>query len=69
MRSPLFTAFIYLMLGVVFTYFAIEQVKMNGWNFFVYVLLLLATLDFGAVIRLLILYFKLKNGPNSNKKK
>ena len=33
MRSPLFSGVIYLLLGVVFTVFAIQQVTANDWNF------------------------------------
>ncbi|MCU9615322.1 YdiK family protein [Caldibacillus lycopersici] len=55
MRSPLSLAIIYMILGIVFTYFAIQQVQMNGWGFFAFVLIFLATLDFGSGIRMLFL--------------
>ncbi|HLU22073.1 YdiK family protein [Lederbergia graminis] len=60
-RSPLSSGIINIILGVLFTYFAIQQVKMNDWNFFVYILLLIATFDFGAGFRLIAIHFKLKN--------
>lgn len=60
MRSPLLSGTLYIVLGLVFTFFAIQQVKMNGFGFMVYVLIILATLDFGAGFRLIILHFRLK---------
>jgi len=60
MRSPLSSGMIYIILGIVFTFFAIQQVQLNEWNFFVYLLLILATLDFGAGFRLLAIHFRLK---------
>ncbi|MBW8350726.1 YdiK family protein [Bacillus sp. IITD106] len=61
MRSPFFSGVIYLFLGCIFTFFAIQQVTMNDWNFFVYVLLILATFDFGAGFRLIGLHFRIKS--------
>ncbi|MBS4197667.1 YdiK family protein [Lederbergia citri] len=61
MRSPFFSGVIYLVLGCIFTFFAIQQVTMNDWNFFVYVLLILATFDFGAGFRLIGLHFRIKS--------
>ncbi|RST72809.1 DUF4305 domain-containing protein [Siminovitchia acidinfaciens] len=61
MRSPLFSGMVYIVLGVVFTFFAIQQVKLNEWGFMVYLLIILATFDFGAGFRLISLHFRLKN--------
>ncbi|GIN23377.1 MAG TPA: DUF4305 domain-containing protein [Bacillus bacterium] len=61
MRSPLFSGMIYILLGVVFTFFAVQQVKLNEWSFMVYLLIILATFDFGAGFRLISLHFRLKN--------
>jgi len=61
MRSPLFTGFIYILLGVVFTFFAIQHVGENGWGFFSYLLVILATLDFGSGFRILFWYYQMKN--------
>ncbi|MFD1708542.1 YdiK family protein [Siminovitchia sediminis] len=62
MRSPLFSGIVYILLGVTFTYFAVQQVNLNDeWGFFVYLMILLATFDFGAGIRLVSLHFRLKN--------
>ncbi|MEK3889631.1 YdiK family protein [Bacillus sp. FSL K6-3431] len=60
MRSPLFSGFIYIVLGAIFTFFAIQQVTANDWNIFAYLLVILATFDFGAGFRLLSIHFKLK---------
>ncbi|MBD8007172.1 YdiK family protein [Bacillus norwichensis] len=62
MRSPLFSGLIYITLGVVFTFFAVQQVKLNEWGFMVYLLIVLATFDFGAGFRMISLHFRLKNG-------
>jgi hypothetical protein len=61
MRSPLFTGFIYIFLGIIFTFFAIQHVGENGWGFFSYLLVLLATLDFGTGFRILFWYYQMKN--------
>ncbi|GIN74752.1 hypothetical protein J14TS2_52270 [Bacillus sp. J14TS2] len=65
MRSPFFSGLIYIALGITFTIFAIQQVISNDWGFFVYVLLIFATLDFGAGFRLIKLHFRIKH--NSKK--
>lgn len=62
MRSPLFSGVIYLLLGGVFTVFAIQQVTLNDWNFFAYVLIIIATFDFVAGFRLIFRYFNIKKG-------
>ncbi|MBS4175840.1 YdiK family protein [Bacillus sp. FJAT-49736] len=59
-----FSGIIYCLLGVIFTYMATQRVATNGWGPFTYILILLATLDFGAGIRLILLYFKINNGKN-----
>lgn len=60
MRSPLFSGTLYIVLGFVFTFFAVQQVDKNGFGFMVYLLIILATLDFGAGLRLIMLHFRLK---------
>ncbi|CAM4228360.1 YdiK family protein [Lederbergia lenta] len=60
MRSPLFSGLLYFLLGGVFTYFAVQQVILDDWNFFVYLLIILATFDFGAGFRLISIHFKIK---------
>ncbi|WP_045516318.1 YdiK family protein [Neobacillus niacini] len=60
-RSPMFSGIIYIVLGCLFTYFAIEDVKQNGWGFFSYLLVLLATFDFGSGLRIIFFYNKYKD--------
>ncbi|OIK15921.1 hypothetical protein BIV60_07300 [Bacillus sp. MUM 116] len=60
-RSPLFSSFIYFLLGCLFTYFAIHDVNQNGWGFFSYLLVLLATFDFGSGLKLFFFYAKYKD--------
>ncbi|MCM2535446.1 YdiK family protein [Neobacillus pocheonensis] len=60
-RSPLFSGFIYLLLGSLFTYFAIQDVSNSGWSFFSYLLVVLATFDFGSGLRMIFFYFKFKD--------
>lgn len=60
MMSPLTSAFLYLVLGIIFTIFAIQHVLINGWGFIAYALILIATLDFGSGLHLLFWYIKQK---------
>jgi hypothetical protein len=60
-RSPLFSGFIYIVLGCLFTYFAVEDVTQNGWGFFSYLLVLLATFDFGSGLRIIFFYYRYKD--------
>ncbi|MEH7418846.1 YdiK family protein, partial [Neobacillus drentensis] len=55
-RSPLFSGFIYLLLGGLFTYFAIDHVQTNGWSFFSYLLVILATFDFGSGLKMILFH-------------
>ncbi|OCA88699.1 hypothetical protein A8F94_24160 [Bacillus sp. FJAT-27225] len=66
--TPLFSAFIYILLGVLFTYFAIENVRQEGWGFFSWLLVILATFDFGAGVRIILFYYKIKKAQNNQKK-
>ncbi|WP_321200821.1 YdiK family protein [Saccharococcus caldoxylosilyticus] len=47
-------------MGVLFTYLSIQSAKDTIWNFFTIFLAILATLDFGAAIRLFALHFRNK---------
>ncbi|KHD85317.1 YdiK family protein [Heyndrickxia ginsengihumi] len=58
---PLLSGLINFVLGALFTYFAFQQVQENGWGFFSYLLLIIATLDIGSGLRLIFLHFKIKN--------
>ena len=60
-QSPLFSGLVYILLGSLFTYFAIQNVNETGWGFFSYLLVALATFDFGSGIRMIMFHFKLKN--------
>ncbi|MEW8970666.1 MAG: YdiK family protein [Mesobacillus sp.] len=60
-QSPLFSGIVYILLGSLFTYFAIQNVNESGWGFFSYLLVALATFDFGSGIRMILFHFKLKN--------
>ncbi|MDP4086554.1 MAG: YdiK family protein [Bacillota bacterium] len=62
-QSPLFSGIVYFFLGGLFTYFAIQDVQDSGWDFFSYLLVILATVDFGSGIKLIFLYFASKNRP------
>ncbi|MGF2614292.1 DUF4305 domain-containing protein [Rossellomorea vietnamensis] len=66
-RSPLFSGILYILLGVLFTYFAVINVNDNGWGFFAYLMVLLATLDFGSGIRMVAMHFKIKKHLNDKK--
>jgi hypothetical protein len=59
-QSPLFSGIVYILLGSLFTYFAIQNVNESGWGFFSYLLVALATFDFGSGIRMILFHFKLK---------
>jgi hypothetical protein len=59
-RSPLFSGIVYILLGSLFTYFAIQNVNESGWGLFSYLLVMLATFDFGSGIRMILFHFKLK---------
>ncbi|GAA0322880.1 hypothetical protein GCM10008967_11750 [Bacillus carboniphilus] len=60
MRRPLSNGILYLVLGVIFTFFAIQNVQQSGWGFFTYLLIILATLDFGSGLRFIMIHFQLK---------
>lgn len=64
MFHPLLTtSILYLLFGFIFTVFAIQQVRLNGWGIFVYLLIGLATIDTGAGLRYLIAYVRRKKTP------
>ncbi|MEW9503269.1 YdiK family protein [Jeotgalibacillus marinus] len=60
MRSPLAHGVIYLLLGIAFTYFAINSVNTSGWGLFAYLFIALATFDIGSGLRMILLHFKIK---------
>ncbi|WP_163102969.1 YdiK family protein [Peribacillus alkalitolerans] len=60
-QSPLMTGFIYIILGILFTVFAVQNVSADGWNFFSFLLIFLATIDFGSGFRMIMLHLKIKS--------
>jgi len=67
MRSPLTHGLIYIGLGLVFTYLAVDSVNRGGWGFFAYIFVLFATYDIGSGIRLVMLHLKIKKKMNEKK--
>ncbi|AXN39268.1 MULTISPECIES: YdiK family protein [Peribacillus] len=67
-QSPLFIGIIYTALGALFTAIAIQSVSSSGWGIFAYILVLIATLDFGSGLRMIMLHFKIKSTNNKKKK-
>jgi len=58
MNTLLATSILYLLFGIIFTVFAIQQVRLNGWGIFVFLLISLATIDTGAGLRYLMAYYR-----------
>ncbi|MFD6439643.1 YdiK family protein [Peribacillus sp. NPDC060186] len=67
-QSPLFIGIIYAGLGALFTAIAIQTVSSSGWGIFAYILVLIATLDFGSGLRMIMMHFKIKSANNKKKK-
>ncbi|MEX3715594.1 DUF4305 domain-containing protein [Cytobacillus horneckiae] len=60
-RIPLFSGIFYLLFGIIFIYFAILNLQINGeWGFFTYLLLIIATFDIGGGIKMIGLHFRIK---------
>ncbi|WP_019244431.1 MULTISPECIES: YdiK family protein [Bacillus] len=59
-QSPLTSGIIYIILGIIFTALAINYVSADGWNVLSFLIVFLATIDFGSGIRLVMLHFRLK---------
>ena len=51
---------IYFVMGILFTYIAIQTVTDTIWNFSTIILAVIATLEFGVSIRLMVIYIRLK---------
>jgi hypothetical protein len=66
-QTPLVSGFLYLLLAVLFTYFAIKNVQEDGWGFFSYLLIILATFDFGSGLKMIAMHFKIKKTTNTKK--
>ena len=66
-QSPLSLGIIYASLGVRFTAIAVQTVTSSGWGIFAYILVIIATMDFGSGIRMILLHFKVKSIKNKKK--
>ncbi|WP_066301078.1 YdiK family protein [Bacillus sp. FJAT-29937] len=57
-RTPLMSGIIYIILGILFTYIAIQSIQRNdGWGIFTYFLIIIATLDLGTGLRMVAFHF------------
>lgn len=45
-NRPIIQGLLYIILGVVFVIFAIQQVDDSGWNFLAYIIMAMAAIDF-----------------------
>lgn len=66
-QTPLVSGFLYLLLAVLFTYFAIKNVQEDGWGFFSYLLIILATFDLGSGLKMIAIHFKIIKTRNTKK--
>lgn len=67
-QSPLFSGILYIALGLLFTFFAVQDINQTGqWGFFTYLLVILATFDLGSGIRMILFHFKLKTIEKNKK--
>lgn len=58
--SPKSLSLIYFVMGILFTYIATQTVTDTIWNFSTIILAVIATLEFGVAIRLMLIYIRLK---------
>ncbi|MFB6468464.1 YdiK family protein [Cytobacillus sp. Hz8] len=64
-QSPLYSGILYIFLGILFIFFAIQNIQEDGqWRFFTYLLVILATFDLGSGIRMISFHFKIKKIQN-----
>lgn len=59
--SPKTLGIVYFLLGILFTYVAIQSAEETIWNFLTILLAFFATLDFVVSIRMFIIHSRLKN--------
>ncbi|MCU9595600.1 YdiK family protein [Caldibacillus thermolactis] len=62
-------AIIYLIFGILFTFFAIRHVSLYGWGFFAYLLVFFATLDIGSSIKIFYSYWNSQRNKRNIRKK
>lgn len=53
-QSPMFSGIIYLFLGFLFIYFAVQNVQESGWGIFSILLVILATFDCGSGLKMIL---------------
>lgn len=67
-QSTLLPGITYIVLGILFTFFAIQDLQRNGeWGFFTFLFALLAAFDIGSGIRMILFHMKLKSVENQKK--
>jgi hypothetical protein len=62
--SPFLMGIMYTLMGVLFTYLAIQSVEDTIWNFGTILLIAVATFDFGVAIRMFSLNNKIRHLKN-----
>ncbi|MEK5440405.1 MULTISPECIES: YdiK family protein [unclassified Fredinandcohnia] len=65
--SPFVMGIIYTLMGILFTYIAINSATETVWNFSTILLALVATFDFGVAIRMFVLHSKIKKISKTKK--
>jgi len=65
--SPFVMGIIYTLMGILFTYIAINSATETVWNFSTILLALVATFDFGVAIRMFVLHIKIKKISKTKK--
>ncbi|MEH7226632.1 YdiK family protein [Bacillus sp. JJ1566] len=65
--SPFAMGIIYALMGILFTYIAINSATETIWNFSTILLAVVATFDFAVAIRMFSLHFKIKKVTNVKK--
>ncbi|MHC5251397.1 YdiK family protein [Listeria kieliensis] len=62
-RRYLMQGLLYFILGIVFVYFAIQQVNTGGWGVFAYIIMAMAAIDFVTAIRFIFQGLRGKGHP------
>ena len=66
-QTPLISGIIYVVFGIIFILFAIQNVATDGeWGIFTILLVIFATFDFGSGFKLIRKHFKHKNQKTKN---
>jgi len=64
-QTPLISGIIYVVFGIIFIIFAIQNVTTDGeWGLFSMLLVIFATFDFGSGFKIIRTHFKHKNQKN-----